>query len=233
MVAVPRGDPRYPTLLEGICDPPPLLWARGNTALLKAPLLAVIGTRRSSATAEEVIDRFVGPLARAGLVIVSGGARGVDAAAHRAALREGVETIAVLGSGLDMPYPPEHTNLFEDVATSNGLLISEYACGVGPRPGHFPARNRIVAGMCVGVLVHEAGARSGAMITARLAAEENGREVMVVPGSVLDERNRGAHRAIREGWAVLVDTPEEALGVLQEHAGLFMALQEGVKGELD
>ena len=232
-VAIPRGDVGYPMLLEGICDPPPLIWARGNLSLLNRPGVAVIGTRRCSADAADVIDQFVGPLGRAGFVIISGGARGVDAAAHRAALREGVETIAVLGSGLDQPYPPEHVNLFEEIVTSNGLIITEYACGVGPRPGQFPARNRIVAGMCIGVLVHQAGARSGAMITARLAAEENGREVMVVPGSILDQRNRGAHRAIREGWAALVDAPEEALEVLMESRGLIQALEEGSPGELD
>ena len=227
--AIPRGDDDYPRLLDEICDPPPVLWARGERGLLGSPGVALVGTRRCSVSAPEVVGMFATTLGQAGFTIVSGGARGVDAAAHRAALQENIPTIAVLGSGLDQPYPPEHTGLFDDIVAAGGVVISEYACGVGPRPGQFPARNRIVAGMTLGVLVHEAGIRSGALITARLAAEDYGREVMVVPGSVLNQLSEGSHRAVREGWAVLVDRPEHAIEQLLESKGLILALQEGLE----
>ena len=231
--AIPLGDSRYPLLLREVCDPPTVLWVRGSTSILSSVGVAVVGARRCSERAPEITARFVAAFSTAGFSIVSGGARGVDAAAHRAALKCGAPTVVVLGSGLDQPYPPEHTRLFEEIVAAGGVLVSEYVCGVSPRPAFFPARNRIVAGMTVGVLVCEAGAKSGAMITARLAADDYGREVMVVPGSVLDGRSTGSHRALREGWAALVDCPEEAVEQLFECRGLILALREGLESAIE
>lgn len=213
--------PEYPALLREICDPPTVLWYRGDPSVLSKPSVGVVGARRCSADAGPVIGRFVNAFAEAGFVIVSGGARGIDAFAHRAAMTAGIPTISVLGSGFDHPYPPEHEVLFDEIIDGGGLVLSEYAAAVAPRPAHFPARNRIVAGLCIAILVHEAGARSGALITARLAAEDYGRDVMVVPGTVLDGRSLGSHRAVREGWAMLVDTPEDAVERLFESHGLL------------
>jgi DNA processing protein len=213
-------------LLAEICDPPIVLWCRGDTSLLTRPTIGIVGARRCSSTASEVIDRFVDAFAGAGFLVLSGGARGIDAAAHRAALRAGIPTIVVLGSGFGHPYPPEHICLFDQVVEAGGLLLTEYTDDTAPRPAHFPARNRIVAGLCVAILVHEAGARSGALITARLAAEDYGRDVMVVPGSILDGRSRGSHRAVSEGWAMLVDDPKDAVERVYESQGLLMALSE-------
>lgn len=217
--------PTYPRLLREICDPPTVLWCRGDTSLFSQPAVGVVGARRCSADAGAVVEKFVRGFAEQGFLIASGGARGVDAFAHRAAINAGIPTIAILGSGFDHPYPPEHECLFNEIVEAGGLLVSEYTSDVAPRPAHFPSRNRIVAGLCIAVLVHEAGARSGALITARLAAEDYGRDVMVVPGSVLDGRSLGSHRAIREGWAMLVDTPEDAVERLFDSYGLLMSLR--------
>ena len=215
-------DPHYPPALRGIEDPPTVLRILGSrAALTQHPIISIVGARRCSAVGVDLASRFSTALCEAGFSICSGGALGIDAAAHRAALRAGVPTFAILGSGLQHLYPPENHSLFHAIAAGGGAVVSEYPCDVGPRPGRFPERNRIIAGLSLGVVVFEAGARSGAMITARLAAEDYGREVLAVPGRVDTGASAGCHRAIREGWACLVDHPDQIVERIQEQAGLL------------
>lgn len=217
LVAV--GSKEYPPLLAAIPDPPPLLWVQGAALGDLPPALAIVGTRRPSLYGLEQAGRFASSLAAAGVAIVSGGARGIDAAAHRAALRVGGRTVAVLGSGLGCPYPPEHASLFREIVDGGGSVISELPMLTSPRPGFFPRRNRIISGVSRGVLVVEAGERSGAMVTARLAVEEHGREAMAVPGRIDSPTAVGCLRAIREGWAAPVASLAEVMETLGEAAG--------------
>jgi DNA processing protein len=203
-----RGSPDYPARLSSIPDPPPVLWARGEVGpCLHA--VAVVGSRFATPHGLEIGFRLGQGLAGAGFGVVSGLARGVDAAAHRGALRAGGRTIAVLGCGTDVVYPPEHAKLSEDIAAA-GALVSELAPGVPPRGWHFPRRNRIISGLSLGVVIVEAAERSGSLITARCALEQ-GRSVMAVPGAVLSGRNRGAHALIRDGAGIV----EEARDVVE------------------
>lgn len=212
----------YPPLLRGMSDPPSLLRMRGRAACLDAaPTIAIVGSRRASAVGIDLAARFATTLTENGITVCSGGARGIDAAAHRAVLRAGGRTVVVLGSGLARLYPPEHESLFSEVVDAGGLLVTEYRCDAGPRPARFPRRNRIIAGLSIGVVVIEAGLRSGAMITARLAADDYGRDVMVVPGRVDTGASAGCHRAIREGWAALVDHPDQVVERLADQQGLL------------
>lgn len=217
LVAV--GGEEYPPLLAAIPDPPPLLWAQGAAVGDLPPAVAIVGTRRPSLYGLEQAGRFAGSLAAAGVAIVSGGARGIDAAAHRAALRVGGRTVAVLGSGLGCPYPPEHATLFREIVAGGGTVISELPMMTSPRPGFFPRRNRIISGISRGVLVVEAGARSGALVTARIAVEEHGREAMAVPGRIDSPTAAGCLRAIREGWAAPVASLAEVMETLGAAAG--------------
>ncbi|MFO0829242.1 MAG: DNA-processing protein DprA [Phycisphaerales bacterium] len=203
------GEPSYPPLLAAIPDPPPVFWLRGSLEERDAWSVAVVGSRRASAYGLDQAARFAMALSERGHPVVSGGARGIDAEAHRATLRSGGRTIAVLGSGLTRPYPPEHTRLFDEIVDRGGAVISEFPLSMPPRPELFPRRNRIVSGLAIGVLVIEARHRSGASITARLAVEDHGREAMAVPGRVDSATSEGCHRAIREGWAALVASPDE------------------------
>jgi DNA processing protein len=194
------GDPAYPALLAQIPDPPPALWVAGALPPTDATV-AIVGSRNATPHALQVASQLGEDLARAGLCVVSGLARGVDGAAHRGALRAGGSTIAVLGCGVDVIYPPEHATLSREI-TARGAIVSEFPPGTPPRGWHFPRRNRIISGLCHGVVVVEASDHSGSLITARCALAQ-GREVMAVPGGVLSGRNRGAHGLLRDGAAVI------------------------------
>jgi DNA processing protein len=208
ILAVPWCDPSYPVALTTIVDPPPMLWARGKIATVNRAAVAVVGSRAASPYALSVAERLAVDLTRAGLVVVSGLARGVDSAAHRGALVSGGSTIAVLGSGIDVLYPPEHAALASDIERE-GAILSELVPGTPPRARFFPQRNRLISGLSRAVVVIEAGEKSGSLITARCALEQ-GRDVLAVPGNVLSGRNRGAHALLRDG-AKIVETADDIL----------------------
>ena len=194
-------DPGYPVLLGCIPDPPPVLWTRGRQAALAIPSVAIVGSRAATSYAMDVAYRLGEELSARGVGIVSGLARGVDSAAHRGCLAAGGTTVAVLGSGLDRVYPPEHATLGEQIICK-GCLVSELGPGAAPLPEHFPLRNRIISGISLAVVVVEASEKSGSLITARCALEQ-GRDVMAVPGSVLSGRNRGSHALLKDGAKVV------------------------------
>ena len=228
---VTLDDDYYPPLLREIPDPPPALFVAGQRDCLLQPQLAIVGSRNATPGGLEHARSFAATLARAGLVITSGLAAGIDGAAHQASLRAGGKTVAVAGTGLDRVYPARHRDLARDIV-QNGALVSTFPPGVEPRPGNFPARNRVISGMALGTLVIEAGQRSGSLITARLAAEQ-GREIFAVPGSVHNPLARGCHRLIREGGK-LVETAEDVLEDLQPLARqLGLALAERLAREPD
>lgn len=205
-------DPDYPALLRKIFDPPSILFYRGHM-IGDSLNLAVVGSRRSTPYGRNVARSFSEKLSRCGVSIVSGAARGIDTASHEGALAAGAGTMAILGCGVDIAYPPENASLLERMI-DNGCLISEYPPGTPPLPGQFPARNRIIAGMSVGVLVVEAAEKSGALITADFALNEN-REVYAIPGSVFSNASRGVHRLIQQGARLIgsVDDLLEDLGL--------------------
>ncbi len=206
------GDPAYPANLLQTADPPLLLYAQGRLELLQAPAMAVVGSRNPSAQGRDNARAFAAFLSEHGYCVVSGLALGIDGAAHEGALSGPGSSIAVVGNGLDQTYPRRHQGLTERLATQ-GLLLSEYAPGVPPLPPHFPARNRIIAGLAQGTLVVEAALQSGSLITARLAAE-CGREVFAVPGSIHSPHARGCHALIKQG-AKLVESGQDILEELQ------------------
>ncbi len=208
MLPLDGDDPRYPVLLGCIPDPPPVLWIRGRPSILTRPSVAIVGSRIATPYALQVGARLAAELAQRGVVVVSGLARGVDSAAHRGCLDAGGETVAVMGSGLDCVYPPEHTGLAERIA-DHGVVMAELGPGAAPLPEHFPLRNRIISGISLGVVVVEASEKSGSLITARCALEQ-GRDVMAVPGSVLSGRNRGSHSLLKDG-AKVVETADDIL----------------------
>ncbi|MCC6793299.1 MAG: DNA-protecting protein DprA, partial [Thermomicrobiales bacterium] len=191
------ADADYPRLLAQSPSPPPVIYVRGALLPEDALAVAIVGTRRSTSYGREVTIRISAGLAEAGVTVISGLARGIDAAAHHAALSAGGRTIAVLGSGVDIIYPAEHRAL-ADAIIENGALVSDYAPGRKPDAPNFPARNRIISGLSLGVVVIEAPNRSGALITVDFAADQ-GREVFVVPGSVLSDNSAGCHRLLRDG----------------------------------
>jgi len=208
-------DPDYPPLLRELASPPTALFLHGDPDLLSLPQIAIVGSRNPSTGGRRNAMEFAAHLAHAGLVIASGLATGIDAAAHRGALDADGFTLAVTGTGLDRVYPAHNRALAHDIAM-NGLLVSEFPTGTPPLPANFPRRNRILAGLALGTLVVEAALRSGSLITARLAAEA-GREVFAIPGSIHNPLARGCHALIRDG-AKLVETGGH---ILEELAGLL------------
>jgi DNA processing protein len=209
-------DPDYPPLLRRAGSPPLALFVAGNPALLWHPAVAVVGSRGPTAGGRDNARAFSRALATAGFAVGSGLAAGVDRAAHEAALEAGGITVAVLGTGPDVPYPQEHAGLMARIA-AEGAVVSEHPPGTTARREHFPSRNRILAGLSLGTLVIEAAGRSGALITARLAAEA-GREVFALPGSIHNPMARGCHRLIRDG-AALVESADEVIAALGAWAG--------------
>jgi DNA processing protein len=210
-----RGGAGYPALLERIPDPPAELHVQGDPSALHGPAVAIVGTRRASAEGLQFAELLARDLAARGLVVVSGLAYGIDAAAHRGALRTG-RTVAVLASGIDVVTPAGHAALARAVA-ARGALVSEFAAGAGARAWHFLRRNRVISGLALGTVVVEAGARSGALITARHATEQN-REVFAVPGSPLRETSAGPNALLRDG-AALVRGWEDVLLELEPRLG--------------
>ena len=208
MEAIGWSDPRYPRQLAALDDRPAVVWLKGDPAMLSRPAVAIVGSRAASSYAVTVAERLASDVSGFGVAVVSGCARGVDAAAHRGALGGAGATIAVLGSGVDVVYPAEHAGLASSIAET-GAVVSELPPGAPPRRHHFPRRNRLISGLARAVVVVEAGARSGSLITARCAAEQ-GREVMAVPGNVLSGRSAGGHALIRDG-AAIVETAEDIL----------------------
>jgi DNA processing protein len=211
---VALGELEYPRRLQMIDDAPPLLAVRGRTAALDRPMVAIVGARNASAAGVRFAERLVRDLVAAGFAAVSGLARGIDAAAHRASLGGG--TIAVLAGGHDRIYPPEHAGLADAILT-DGALVSEMPLGWEPRARDFPRRNRLISGLAVGVVVVEAARRSGSLITARFALEQ-GREVFAVPGSPLDPRAEGSNELLKQG-ATLVTQVADVITVLRPILG--------------
>lgn len=215
-------DAEYPALLREIHQPPPVLYIRGSWTDADRRAVAIVGSRDATPYGRGVADRLGCDLAVRGLTIVSGLARGIDAAAHRGALRAGGRTIAVLGSGADIIYPSEHRKLAEGIA-QQGALLSEFPLGTNPHPGNFPQRNRLISGLCLGVIVVEAAVDSGALITANHALEQ-GREVFAVPGVARGRLSQGCHRLIKAG-AKLTERWED---VMEELGVQAPTLQETV-----
>jgi DNA processing protein len=206
------GEPDYPPLLALLEDAPPVLAVLGDAPLLKRRQVGVVGARAASAAGRRMAEELAAGLTTAGLAVTSGLARGIDAAAHQGALAAHGRTVAVVAGGLDQPYPPENAALQARIAAEGGAVVAEAPLGTAPLARHFPRRNRIVAGLVLGVVVVEAALRSGSLITARLALEA-GREVFAVPGSPLDPRCRGGNDLIRQG-AHLVETAEDVVAQL-------------------
>jgi len=207
-------ETRYPPVLAALDAPPPLLYAKGKLQLLNRPAIAVVGSRQCSAAGAKLARHFAAELGRAGYVVVSGLARGIDSMAHEAALEHG--TIAVLAGGIDVVYPPEHEALQQTIG-ERGCLVTEMPFGFVPRGKDFPRRNRIISGLSLGVLIVEAARRSGSLVTARLAAEQ-GRDVFAVPGHPLDPRAEGTNKLLKSG-ATLVTEAEDLLSALAPLTG--------------
>ncbi len=203
---VALSDPDYPALLREIIDPPLALHALGDRSLLRSTAVAVVGSRRASPYGINAAQQLTRDLVSAGVTIVSGLARGIDAAAHEAALDSRAHTIAILGTGIDVIYPRSNTRLFRRVERE-GLILSEFPPGTPPLPENFPMRNRVISGLCVGTIIVEATSRSGSLITARMAAEQ-GREVFAVPGSIFSKGSEGTHRLIQYGAKLVHDADD-------------------------
>jgi DNA processing protein len=212
------GEPNYPPLLAHIEDPPPVLSVIGEIKLLAKKAIAVVGARNASINGCRFAERLARDCGQGGLLVVSGMARGIDAAAHKGSLETG--TLAVLGGGIDVVYPKENADLYQRIA-DKGVLMSEVAPGTEPQARHFPRRNRLISGVSRGVVVVEASPRSGSLITARMALEQ-GREVFAVPGAAMDPRARGTNHLIRQG-AILTESAEDVLTVVNESLRLPLA----------
>jgi len=229
--AITRHDPEYPALLQTIGDWPPVLFMRGGLSSQDERAVAVVGTRKPTAYGRQAAADLAGALACNGVTVVSGLARGIDGIAHRAALEAGGRTVAVMGSGPDVIYPPEHRGLAEEIA-AKGAVISEHPLGTEPDACFFPRRNRILSGLSLGMLVVEAGDDSGALITVR-AALEQGRDVFCVPGSIYSPASTATNALIREG-AMLVTRVEDVLDELRlltaEQQARLPGLREPAEG---
>ncbi|WP_375258876.1 DNA-processing protein DprA [Citreimonas sp.] len=226
-----RGEKGYPSDLSALTDAPPFLWVIGETAALDRPMVALVGARNASSLGTRMARRLAEELGEAGFVVVSGLARGIDTAAHLAALDTG--TVAVMAGGVDMIYPPENARLADDIVARGGARVSEQPMGVQPQARHFPTRNRIVAGLARGVVVVEAAAKSGSLITARLALDI-GREVLAVPGHPLDARAGGCNILIRDGARLVRGAQDvlEALPPAEAQAALPLAMPDADRREL-
>ena len=220
-------DQRYPPLLKEIHQPPPVLYVLGDPDCLSDPQLALVGSRNMTPNGSENAYRFAHYLAQAGLVVTSGLATGVDAQAHRGALQAEGKTVAVMATGIDRLYPPRHQTLADDIVRMGGCLVTEFRPGTPPLPRHFPTRNRIVSGLSLGVLVVEAATKSGSLITARLAMEQN-REVFAIPGSIHNPQARGCHQLIRQG-ATLV---ESGLDIAEQLQGWVRSSEPTISSSL-
>ncbi|MGD9829885.1 MAG: DNA-processing protein DprA [Hyphomicrobiaceae bacterium] len=212
------GEPGYPRALASVDAPPPLLYVKGRSDLLARPMVAIVGARSGSAAGQKMARLLATDLGRGGFVVASGLARGIDGAVHRAALERG--TAAVVAGGIDVVYPPEHAELQQAIGR-DGCLVSERPPGLEPRGQDFPRRNRIIAGMSLGVIVVEAAQRSGSLITARMAAEI-GREVLAVPGHPLDPRAEGTNRLLKQG-ATLVTCADDVIDCLRPQLEMPLA----------
>jgi DNA processing protein len=206
-VLIPFEDPRYPAKLKEIYDPPLVLFAQGNLALFQQTQIAIVGSRNASVNGRENAFELAKQLAQEGLVVTSGLALGVDGAAHKGALEVSGRTIAVVATGLDKVYPARHKILATDIIKAGGLILSEFLPGTSPKPGHFPKRNRIISGLSEGVVVVEATIRSGSLVTARCAIEQN-REVFAVPGSILNPQSKGCHYLIKQGAKLIENSAD-------------------------
>ncbi len=210
-------DPRYPSLLRTIHDPPVLLWCRGDLVSLQQTAVALVGSRSATGYGRKISFLLAQQLVQAGLTVVSGLAEGIDGQAHAGALAAAGRTVAVLGCGVDVVYPRFHSRLYEQIQ-AHGLLVSEYPLGTQPDGFRFPARNRIISGLSLGVVVVEAAAKSGSLITARMALEQN-REVFAVPGRIDSPQSEGSHHLIQQG-AQLVHSVEDILAELPTVGGV-------------
>jgi DNA processing protein len=208
------NETNYPSQLKEIADPPPVLFVRGNPDLLSLPQIAIVGSRNPSSLGAETAFNFAKTLSHHGFVITSGLALGIDAASHRGALTAKGYTVAVAGTGLDRVYPARHKELATEIVNT-GVMISEFPPGTPAKANHFPRRNRIISGLCQGLLVVEAAKQSGSLISARLALEQN-REVFAIPGSIHNPLARGCNALIREG-AKLVETTQDILEELNQY----------------
>lgn len=217
-------SPLYPRLLREIPRPPPLLFVRGDPTCLSLPQLAIVGSRSPSGGGIENAERFAHYLAERGFAITSGLALGIDAAAHRGALRASGKTIAVMGTGIDLIYPSRHRQLAQDIIDSGGALVSEFPLGTSSHASNFPQRNRIISGLSGGTLVVEAAVQSGSLITASYALQHD-REVFAIPGSIHNPLARGCHQLIRQG-ATLVETAQD---IVDQLAGLLSYKRQEVK----
>jgi len=213
--AVPMTSPDYPSALLNLTDPPPLLFLKGRPALLHGPAVAIVGARRATEGGRDIAEALGRVLGSAGIIVVSGMARGIDGAAHRGALQAGGDTLAVLGAGLEVIYPRAHGTLFKEVGR-RGLLLSEFLPWETARPHHFPKRNRVIAALARAIVVVEAGERSGAFITVDHGLDL-GREILAVPGALRNPQARGTNALIRDG-ARLLTSPEAILDELPELA---------------
>ena len=205
-------DAEYPSNLKKIYDPPPFLFVRGEFTDSEALSIAIVGTRNPSAYGTQLAERFSSELARLGIPIISGLARGIDTIAHSAALKAGGRTVAVIGSGVDIIYPPENKQLFERII-DHGCVASEFMMGAKPDAGNFPRRNRLISGMALATLIVETGVDGGAMITATTALDQN-RDIFAIPSAVNEKRKSGTNLLIKEGKAVLVESVDDILSEL-------------------